>query len=228
MSHEEMKGKLMAWYSTGEEAENFHDEDEAQRAANRDNVYRFWMPPPQIVKGKQVDTLRYVTFVDPEKHPVHDFKLPFVYLEHNMYLNGSWKNWFTCLKKDGDCPLCASGDRPYLAAAFTVIDHTEWKSKDGTEHKDELKLYIVKSKVLKDLRRAMAKRGALRGWRVELARTQDTSPGTGEPKDFEEKIELPDVMQPFDYLELLAPKTKEELMEIIGEVDVENDEAVRF
>lgn len=225
----------MSWYQTGEEAEQFHDEEEERRQANYDQVFRFWMPPPRVVGGKMQDSVSHITFVDPNKHPVHGFQIPFVYMEHNLFLNQSWKNWFTCPKREArggepavSCPLCKSGDKPYLAAAYTIIDHSEWTGKDGREHKDELKLYIVKSKVLKVLRRAAAKKGGLRGWRTEVMRTSDKSPNTGDQFDFENKVELPEDIQPFDYLELLAPKTTAELEEVIGDINVEGEEAIRF
>jgi len=223
------------WWMSGEEAEEYHDEEDERRRQSSDRIFRFWMPPPRMKDGKKTESINHLTFVDPPVHPEGGFKLPFVYMEHNLHLDGSWKNWFTCPKREakGDspavpCPLCQAGDKPYLAAAYTIIDHSEWKGRDGTVHKDEVKLYIVKSKVLKVLRRASAKKNGLRGWRVEVCRTDDKAPNTGDQFDFEDKTELPEDIQPYDYRVVLAPKSQEELAEIIGDLDVEGEEAVRF
>lgn len=205
-----------SWFHTGDEAEDFADQKAEEAAANRDFVYRFWMP-----KGAE----QHITFVDPDVHP-GGFKLPFVFMEHQLFLNNSWKNWFTCLGKT--CPLCKGGEKPYLAAAYTIIDHNEWKDRNGAVHKDEQKLFIAKSKVYKVLQKARAKKKGLRGWKVEVTRTDDKSPNTGDQFDFEDRTDLPEAAQPPDYRELFKPKTVEELMAVVGDVQVENEDTVRF
>lgn len=205
------------WYLTGEEAEEFQEDIDEKRAANQDKVFRFWMPPK---------TSGHITFVDNPVHP-SGFKLPFAYLEHNPFLNGSYKNWFTCPGEDS-CPLCKAGNRPALVAAYTIIDHSEWDDRSGKHHKDEVKLYIVKSKVLKVLRKAATKKGSLRGWFVEVSRTDDLSPNTGDQFDFEKQVELPTTIQPFDYPTILAPKSLDELSELVADLKTDGEPSVRF
>lgn len=221
----------MSWFSTGEEGlDGRIDEEDKKRKERQNTVFRFWMP-----SGKSA----YLTFVDDLTNPA-GFKTPFVYMEHNLYLNGTWKHWFTCInglevEVDGvksklECPLCKGGNTPYLAGAFTVIDHTQWKDKNGKNHQDEKKLFVCKSDVLKIMRKAMAKKGTLRGFKVEVTRTSDTSPGTGNQFDFEERNPLPPEVQPYNYLETMKPKTVEELLKLTGNVETQNtdNERVRF
>jgi len=221
-----------AWYDTGEDAEKVHDDEEARREKARadGSIHRFWMPAPRKDDdGVMQDSVARITFVDDVTHPIHKFKTPFVYMEHQLFLDGSWKNWYTCPKKQlGSCPLCESGNVPYLASAFTIIDHSEWSARDGTLHKDEVKLYIAKSKVLKVLRRAAAKKKGLRGWLVEVMRTSGKSPNTGDQFDFEERSKLSDETQAYDYPKLLEPLPMEKLKELVGDLETEGEEEVRF
>lgn len=218
----------MSWYDTGEAAEKKSEqvleEQERNREENSKNrIFRFWMPPS---KDDKPDT--FLTFVDDLQHP-SGYPLPFVFNEHQLQINGNWKNWFTC-PGDG-CPLCASGDRPSLVAAFTVIDHSEWTDKKGKVHKDELKLYMAKTKVNKILRKMMKKKGSLRGWKCEVTRATGESPSTGDGFDFEDRITLSDDIQPPDYMELFKPKSMEDLAKVVkGEADLvdADDDTVKF
>jgi hypothetical protein len=198
-----------SWFDTGSKADEALDrelesQEERRKNATGSRLYRFWMP----AGGEQ-----YVTFVDGEMHP-EGYALPFVFYEHQLKLNGSWKNWFTCPGEG--CPLCENGNRPSLVAAYTVIDHNEWTDKKGNVHKDELKLFMAKPSVNKILRKMARKKGGLRGWKVELTRGTSEDPSTGKQFDFEERVELPEDIQPGDYMSLFAPKSKDELAAVHG------------
>lgn len=230
----------MSWYTTGKESEKRFDEEErrreeAKKAREEGYIKRWWMPAtPADEDGA------HLVFIDDLKHP-EGFSTPFTYEEHNLHLNGHWRNWFTCLagQKDDDgkpivCPICASGDKPALVAAYTVMNKDSYPKKDGSTGNpdgNELCLFVCKSQVQKTLRRAAKKRKGLRGWQVELTRTSGEAPNTGDNFEFDEKVTLPKDVQPFNYLEILAPKTVEELEKILsgGSQEVEaDDERVRF
>jgi len=190
-----------------------------ERKANA--VFRFWMP------HKAPSNKTRIVFLDGDNPPKYE--------EHNVKMNGSWKNWFTCLKKLSKvCPNCASGNKPYLAAAYTIIDCTEWKDKQGNTHKNEKKLYVVKFESLKLLKEFAAKRKGLRGCVYEVMRTSDKAASTGNSFDFEYKMteqELRDSLEgrfsddvralvgdqkfsditPYDYEKVLAPKDPAEI-----------------
>jgi len=216
-----------SWFNTGKSADEALDtelenQEQRRKAATGDRIYRFWMPPG----GEQ-----HVTFVDGEMHP-DGYPLPFVFYEHQLKMNGSWKNWFTC--PGDDCPLCDAGNRPSLVAAYTVIDHNEWTDKRGNVHKDELKLFMAKPSVNKILRKMAKKKGGLRGGKVEVIRGTSEDPSTGKQFDFEEKVDLPDTIQPADYMELFQPKSKSELAAVHGGGETDDsyvgadDETVKF
>lgn len=202
----------MSWYNTGKEAEQAAENElERQEAArkeaqkNANMARRFWLPA-----GAEC----YITILDGPTHP-NGYPLPFVYNEHQMKLNGHWRNWFTCIGEE--CPICENDFKPSVVSAYTVINHSEWTDKKGNVHKDELNLLIAKPAVNKMLRSAASKRGgSLRGWYVCVNRTSSEGYSTGDSFDFLEKRELSDELQPADYIELFAPKTKEELQGIFG------------
>lgn len=218
----------MSWYNTGTAGEEALVREEKRREEARaasSRLYRFWLPS---------NASTHISFLDEETSPF-GYDAPFTFMEHQLNLNGSWKNWFTCLAgmrdQDGtpiECPLCAGGDTPYLAAAYTIIDHSEWTDKRGKVHRDEVKLFVVKSQVLKILRKSAAKKKGLRGWFVEVARLDAQSANTGEQFDFEERRELDSKLVAPDYREAFAPKTREQLLEVIGEVQNESSEPIRF
>lgn len=216
------------WFATGEEEADRREAEADRRKEESDKTrfYRFWMPG---------GATQHITFVDDDlkPHPM-GFKYPFMFVEHQLQLNGNWKNWFTCIAgtkgPDGEkqkCPLCQGGNQPAECAAYTIIDHNSWKDKNGKEHKDELKLYVVKSKGLKVVRRASAKKKGLRGWKVEVTRTDGDAINTGDQFDFEDRVDLPaDLVAP-DYRQLFKPKKREELLAVVGDVKGDEDR-VRF
>lgn len=199
-------------------------EKEAERR-NGDRVFRFWMP---------TGTTTRIVFLD---------DVPPIYEEHQLQINGDWKNWFTCLKQFGKpCPHCEASSYAYTAGAYTIIDGTEWKDKQGNVHKNEKKLFVAKIDTLKKLKQISAKRGGLRGCVFEVSRTGDKSPGTGDMFDFEKKLteeELvamfgkkdPKGAQGYNYDEILAPKDAEETksnMNNEAKSNYEEEENVNF
>lgn len=196
------------WAYTGNAADKALDQEVQRQKARRESagqMRRIWI---------KTDTSKFLTFVDGNVHP-KGYDLPFRFMEHQIQINGDWRNWFTCLGKE--CPLCEDGNKPYLAEAITVIDHTEFESAvDKKKHKDELRLFIAKTTVQKILKKNREKKKSLRGWRVEVSRTKPESPGTGDQFDYEERTELADSIQPPDYYELFAPKSRESILALLS------------
>lgn len=218
----------MSWYQAGKAAEEKKTAEEKKAAEERkNNVYRHWMPQEHSIKA---------TFLDPNVYE-DGVEMPFMFSEHNIQLKGHWRNWFTCIEgiphpetgKPQRCPICASGDNPYTAAAFTIIDHSRWESKKkkGQFHQHERKLLVVKAEARKVILKRHAKKGELRGWLVEITRTGDKSVNTGNDFDFEHKHNSDQEFSeftngvhkalpaPVDYMKHFAPKTQEELSKII-------------
>ena len=167
---------------------------------------RYWMPK---------STSRKLVFLtDGDKAPV--------IWEHQVQLNGSWKNWFTCLQPLGrPCPLCqfaAANNNKYSRSKvclFTVIDTAEFTDKNGKARKNERRLFVAKQKITEKLKRRcsrlMEKGLNLRGALFEVYRTgDDQSPGTGEDFEYVEHVDLsvfPEVDE-FDYSELAPDPEK--------------------
>ncbi len=218
MSENETTEEDTSWFRTGDEAADDVEKEMAGRQEAGDGkLFRFWMPP-----GDQ-----HITFVDDDtqKHPA-GFGYPFLVTEHQLQIGGDWKNWFTCVKgmkgPDGKpmrCPLCDSGDKPSHVAAYTVIDHNEWTSKkDGKVHKDEVKLYVVKSKVLKTIRKMSRKKEGLRGLYCELGRGSSDDPNSGNDFDVEKRVKLDDKIVAPDYRLIFKPKSRGDLLALVGDV----------
>lgn len=153
-------------------------EDKKAEMRSKDMLYRFWIPP----EGSGC-----ITFLDGD---VQDgvLDIPF-YHEHQVYMNGNWKNWFICVQDDEPCPICAGGSSASYVGILTVIDHGEYNSKkDGTLKKDVIRPFIAKRDTIKLLQKYAVKRGGLRGCTFDVARTGEKSPGVGSSFDFVEKL----------------------------------------
>ena len=191
----------MSWYN--------NDEGFAQNNPKSKFTRRFWM---------KKDTKRLITFVDEPIIELNGVRVqtPFKYNEYNIQLNGSWRNYFTQPFNQQDDVLGQMDYKAAKVAALTVIDHEEWEDKNGVKHKDELTLYVVKrsSAVWKQILKFMEKEGSLSGKTFSLYRMDDNkAPAAGSIlKKYEQNFTLnPSVHKPFNYLEILAPKSREEL-----------------
>jgi hypothetical protein len=139
---------------------------------------------------------------------------PVVYREHNvptLNKNGykSWRNWTTCSGKG--CPLCAKGDLPYTAAAYTVIDVDGYVKRDGTKVTKVKKLLVAKPQTaqkLARLSRKLRQKGAengLAGHLVTVYRSTPQSPSVGDDFTVEGLAKGDFDREPFDYAKVLAP-----------------------
>lgn len=219
------KTKKTGWYQTGKEGNEKASQVDAQAKARRDarGPMRFRLNNDSAAK---------VTFVDTPS---------FFFSEHNLNLNNSWNNFFTCLSDFDDCPPCADGDNASYVVVGTVIDHSEYAAKDGTVYKDQKKLFVAKGKARQNLLRQISRRdGDLAFKLYEIFRgSNPTECGTGETLEFLKEIskaslkkyikkqwdkegkeykekELEEFLLPFDYTKIFAPKSPEELRKIIG------------
>jgi len=211
----------MSWYKKGDEGKARSVEEEAAakaraQASQNPSRNRFWLAPNKSAK---------VTFLDSEG---------FFFREHQLYLNGSWLNWETCLSDLGEeCPPCEDGRKYAYVAAFTIIDHSTYKDKKGNDVKARKKIIVLKAgarnKVLKQKER---RDGDLRYCMFEISRFTEKECSTGEDFEFvgrvnpEELKELcppgtdPDEwLRPFNYEEIFKPKTPAELRKALGIAD---------
>lgn len=179
--------------------------DRQQQREQQGKMWRFYL--------KEGDEAQ-ITFVDGDLSN-EGFLIPPRFYEHDLYLNGSYHNFFVCPEKtspdaEDKCPLCEKGEsRPYLAALFTVIDHREVKStKDPSKvYKDSPRLFVAKTSTFELLNKLAVKRGGLAGVTFDVSRTKgDKIPSVGNVFDFVEKREIK-VLEKLYVRETVDPKT---------------------
>lgn len=181
--------------------------EQEQRKEGAGKLYRFWL--------KENEEAR-ITFVDGEL-TAEGFLCPPRYYEHNLFLNGSWNNFFVCPEKTNpdskdSCPLCESPDRPTLVALFTIIDHRQFTSvKDKTKvFKNTKKLLVAKPQTFELLNKIAIKRGGLAGCTFDTSRVGDKSASVGSMFDFVEKKPIEELKALY-VVEKIDPKTNQKV-----------------
>ena len=144
-----------------------------------------------------------------------DEKPSFFYFEHQVKIGNNFRNYATCLRMLKEpCKLCSIGERRYEAAAFTVLDCTEWTDKEKKVHSFTKRLYIAKraawEKIERQYRHLAKKDLSLRGALFAIARgAGDKSPTVGDDFNYEEHVELSELtgvnVDVFDYGDMLKP-----------------------
>lgn len=164
---------------------------------------RFWMAP-----GSE----RKIIFLN-------DGNEFLIYWEHQVFLGGSWKNWFTCLQPMGvKCPLCIwaqDHDGQFSrakVAACSIIDTHEFKDREGKTRKNLKKLMVCKKETTEVLKRQYLKR-VENGERLKYAlydvyrSAKKQSPNVGDQFEFSKMLtpeQVPD-NEPLDMMEILKP-----------------------
>lgn len=205
------------WYKKGKDGLD----DDIENSQKRDfGIKRFWVP-----KGAS----KTIVFLDDEA---------FRFWEHNISIDGSWRNFFVCLKKNmqEDCPLCNTDNNPYFVGFYTVIDKTGYRDKSGKEHKNEKVLFPAKPQILEKLKKKSDQKKGLVGCVFEVTRgSGPKSSNVGDDFDFVEKSELstdfPDMdITPYKYEEIFKPMTSEQLMKVVAKSksDVAEADAVPY
>lgn len=213
-----MADKKKKWFSTGKDGEE-RSQQMAEESAKNAEGQRFWLKPGTSTK---------IIFLDSEMFYIH---------EHNLFMNNRWNNFFTCLQDFDNCPLCEAGHKAYYCAICTIIDTSEYQSKRlNRVVKNQRKLLVLKQKALAKLkkRRDSEKVGGDLTLAVfEVARGTGEDPSSGDdwdflktldakqlrslaPKELKTKEEIAAWMTPFDYEELMAPKSADQLRKLVG------------
>jgi len=200
----------MGWLKKGAEghAEIVNADAKQAEAAKNANI-RHWMKP---------GTERRVTFLDGDLGDDGLIEVN-MYYEHNLYLAGTWTNWFVCVGEEEPCPICEGGDNPALVGAFTIIDHSKWTDKNGKEYKNQLRLLVAKRQTIKKLQTQAVKRGGLAGVTFDISRTDGNEANVGDVFDFVGKSDLVALFEKFghsvfDYTKIIEYKTGKELRQM--------------
>jgi len=200
------------WFKTGDEGLKRSQELAEERERNQ--VNRLWLP---VGKGAKI------TFLDSEG---------FFFSEHQIKLNGSWRNWFTCRSEFSECPLCESGDRPSYVCAYTIIDHSKYTSKKtGKEVANVKKLAVFKSTVhnMWARRKSQDCDGDMTYCLFNIHRDKAEHTATGEDVQFVKRLSQAEVlrfkpagmsdeewMSPYDYMELFKPQSVDYLRNVVN------------
>lgn len=204
-----------SWFQRGD-AGFKRSQQIAEDMAKNAKPFRVWLP----VGGHTT-----LTFLDGEG---------FFYYEHQLKIDGDWKNWFTCRRDFSECPLCDAGDNPTYVAAYTVIDHSEYTSKrTGKKVKNQKRLLVTKGPVHDKWARRIEENGELTYCVYSCARDRKNECNTGEDITFRKRLSRDDVkkfapegvdpeewIQPFHYMEVFKPLAVEELRSIVGQAPV--------
>lgn len=195
----------LKWLSTGAESTALAKKEALSQEMKREQkgkLFRFW-----VSKGEECR----ITFIDGALN-AEGFLEPPRFYEHNLMLQGKWGNTFVCPQLTAphlgeSCPICAGGDTPSLVSLFTIIDHRQFKSKDGTKvYKDTRKLFVAKTQSMEMLQKIAVKRGGLAGCMFDVSRMGDLAPAIGSMFDFVEKHPIEE-LQAMYMEEVTDPKT---------------------
>lgn len=124
---------------------------------------------------------------------------PFTFDEHNLKLNGNWKNWITCLApvtEDGEPNCCqiAGKDSRYRVSMLTIVDTSKWTDKKGVTRQYEIKVLPAKFKTSQKLDRKvtdLAKDGkSIVGRLYKVTRETDKSPAVGDDYEFTREVDM--------------------------------------
>jgi hypothetical protein len=158
---------------------------EEERLATMYGPNRVWLKP---------GTSQEFVFVD---------DTPFCFYEHNPKIDGSWKNWITCLKdvSDGEVPCCEilGQNSRYYVGYLTVVDMSKWTDKKGNVHQYEVKLLPAKLKTLKKFKRKKEERKSLVGCIYRATREDDKSANVGDEFEFVKEADISKVFDVANY-----------------------------
>lgn len=198
------------------------EKDDAERAL-RFQPFRFWLE-----KGGETS----ITFLDGELEG--GLLSPGVaFQEHMLKKPGGGYENICCTQEQEDCPVCFDGDRPSLVFAFTILDHTQWKDKNGVLHEHQRRLFVCKGDSFKLLQAKAIKPKpmssdpeplGLKGVTFNVLRIGEKSPGVGTSFDPAAKVSLeqlakatglkPEELAPLKYEEVIKYLTADELRSI--------------
>lgn len=166
-----------------------------------------------------------------------DDKPDFFMFEHNMKgPDGKWNVFTGCVKDFDNCPACeAAGRESYYALFLTVLDFTEFETRNGETVDFSRKLLVVKPAQQKKFMRFYEKEGTLRGAEFEFTRDGDKDSSIGNDIEFvdfmdekelatyvrdwtdkDKKKHTEDCSEPFVYEELFEEPDADKLRAIVG------------
>ena len=162
--------------SFGNKAKALSKTEEAKaklRSESRNKLFSFYIPRKSLNKDFTI------TFLDGKLDADNFFESQPAFYQHNETIGGRLTPFRSCCETEED-PLAKAGTEPKFVTAFTIIDHTGYKDKDGKRHKYLKRMYYVKDKTKNLLIKiAKANGGSLKGVTCTVSRTGDMEPNVG-------------------------------------------------
>lgn len=181
----------MGWFSKG------FDDAEAQVAATSTGWVRdFFMKNGEKVEG--------VRIIDDDTVNIRAH-----------FVKG--KGWFTCIQgvDDEACPLCEAGNKAQNQFVLNVIDPREYTDKNNNTHKNQVKLWRVGITLLRLLNKRRNTYGPYPTLKLGIEKM-----GAGAwdivAEKTDEEIKFAEGEEPYIREEVLAPKSRKELLAIIN------------
>ena len=219
------------WYSTGFKGYAKAREDKARE----NGPGRFFIPKP---KPGEFNSKNIVMLSDD----------PFGFWEHGFKLDGSWVgNNEVCLAGiDAPCPLDVGKGSSlpiskYYVGLFTVLDMSEWKTKDGKVMKFQKRVLPAKDKLGGKIKLKKEQRTSLIGLEFTMTRDSgDQTPSTGDDMEFVREWKMDELLakckehfvsqgakqefvdrfnlEPFDFSRLIRPRSRKEMANILESI----------
>ena len=181
----------MSWLKRGEE---LRSKDFLESNVKK-QVREFWLKPG-------LDKARKVIFID---DPVIGFK------QHTFKVNDQFDK-YTCL--ESDCPACAKGYYASPVTVMTILDLTPYTDKDGKQKPYYKTIYAVRGQAMMNIieARRSANGGSLAGIKMQIMRSTDKEPSSGDDLQVLGKVDLSKLpveskedLVALDYEKLYAP-----------------------
>ena len=185
------------WWSEG--TDDLDEIEKEEKRMKSGGTRRVWMPVGKTFDGGLLDDE------------------PFRCWEHQVKINGDWKNWFTCRAKNkglGDsCALCDDGHRPNFMSFLTVVDTVGYVGKsDGKTYGVGRRMLLpMRMDALRKFTRKKDAAGALAGRKIKIFRDKDKEQISDmeigpemEAEDYKNPVDNT-TWRPINYVEELAP-----------------------
>lgn len=219
------------WFETGTQGV---EREKVERENRRLIPWRFFLKVGQTSRVVFLDDFTRTRAVElPGSGEVIKQPLvPFCFSEHNLTIDGDWKNWLTCVAKiTPPCPLCSAGHYKYYIGMYSVL--ASYEDDNGIERWTK-KLFAAKIDGIERVRLKQtqyAKDGRIPDKQFQhcmfhVSRASERSVVTGDDLEFIRKLTRDEVaallpqpqqgqepisIDPYDYEKLFAPKSRDEL-----------------
>jgi hypothetical protein len=141
------------------------------------------------------------------------------------HFNKKDNTWYTCIQGEENCPFCERGIKANNQFILQVLDKRVMTDKNGNEHTNEVKIWRTGARVFRALSAFKGKYGDLTTLDLEVTRL-----GVGKqtqyqilPENFNSEQDMAEI-ELYNLEEILQPKTRLELLQVLGEDDGDDDD----